>query len=222
MAIHHINISCDRNADVTLSDLISKKPDVVMTYEDIDVGSYIIGDHAVIDYQSAHNFTGSTQNKSIYKKVELLRAEYNFIMFVIEGNPLAERLYFEPDGMLSELSWLSSCMDIHIHFSESKERSATLISTMAKHMQYGLGYNPPLRCRKPVSTTVLTRYVLEGLPGVNGLVASRLADHFGSIKNIADASVIDLELCPGVSGIVAHRIYSSLRINSATEKPPEQ
>jgi len=55
-------------------------------------------------------------------------------------------------------------------------------------------------------------YILQGLPNVGRIKSKRLLEHFGSIKNLANATEAQLKEVEGIDKIIAQRIFETLNI----------
>jgi excinuclease ABC subunit C len=60
-------------------------------------------------------------------------------------------------------------------------------------------------------TKAMTRSVLDRLPGVGAARRKALVKHFGSAKGVLDAGVDELAGVPGISRVLAERIYEHIR-----------
>ncbi|UCB58941.1 MAG: hypothetical protein JSV67_01200, partial [Thermoplasmatales archaeon] len=57
------------------------------------------------------------------------------------------------------------------------------------------------------------QFLLEGLPNVSAVIAKRLLNHFGSIKDIANASEDELMDVPGIGKGIATEIIQVINSN---------
>jgi len=99
------------------------------------------------------------------------------------------------DGMLS---YLITIQRLSVLTTYSLKHTAYFLLKLAAHDRSGLGYEPPLRAKKPRAQADQLTFVLEGLPGVSANLARRLADQFGSLAGLVAASDSDLLAVPGM------------------------
>jgi len=71
----------------------------------------------------------------------------------------------------------------------------------------------PLRVKEKVTRPEdYARMVVEGLPNVSGQRAINLLKHFGTVRNIANASVEELAKVEGIGRKIAEKIYGTFNI----------
>ena len=71
----------------------------------------------------------------------------------------------------------------------------------------------PLRVKeKATRPEDYARIVVEGLPNVSGQRAINLLKHFGTVRNIANASVEELAEVEGIGRKIAERIYETFNL----------
>lgn len=101
------------------------------------------------------------------------------------------------DGMLS---FLVTLQRMNVLTTYNLHHTAYLVLKLATHDRSGLGYEPPLRGRKPTTASreAQLSFVLEGFPGVSANIARVLADRFGTMAALVAASEADLSAVPGM------------------------
>jgi excinuclease ABC subunit C len=55
--------------------------------------------------------------------------------------------------------------------------------------------------------------LLDRIPGIGPARKTILLKHFGSLRQVQNASLADLQMTPGIGGELAEKIYSSLSAN---------
>ena len=146
----------------------------------------------------------------IFAQVLRLKDEFPQVVFVIEGDPYATRSRISRESILGAFTYLIAIEGVSVMMAKSTKESAALIFGLARHKHEGLGYIPPLRTEKPKSTIDLSRYLVEGLPGVGPKLALTLLAHFGSARNVLNASTDDLCKVAGVGKKSAERIRQAI------------
>jgi len=99
---------------------------------------------------------------------------------------------------------------VRLLYSRSPRDSSALIYRFALHLTHGLGYEIALRTAKPKDMSVLTQYLVEGLPGVGPGRARALVEHFGSVRQLMAASHVEIAQAPGIGPKTAERIVELL------------
>lgn len=212
-----IQITCDETlVDTDLARKVSMSNGVKMLPADLPIGDFVIGDRAVVLCKSAREFTCANMDRTMNFEVALIRESFDFAVLILDGDPFEAREFIEPIGLISTMAWLQANEGIHVIVSKTLDRTAMIIAAMAANLQQGPGFTPPLRCmkRKPHQAPLpgpLSRYVLEGLPGTRPDTAILLANHFGSVHGVANATLDDLKSVKGMGFKAAEMVYFAMR-----------
>lgn len=179
---------------------------------DLDAGDYQIGERAVVERKSAVDFIASILDRRLFSQIEMMNAS-DLAVVLVEGNVFDTRSQVDPVALEGALSWIAVLSNTQLMFSGTPKQSASMIATMARHHQQGLGYIPPMRTGKPAASkaSVITRYVLEGLPGVGATTAIAFANHFQTVQAVSNASLDDLKAVKGVGAKTALKVYQTMR-----------
>ncbi|MEF8835520.1 MAG: helix-hairpin-helix domain-containing protein, partial [Candidatus Thermoplasmatota archaeon] len=62
--------------------------------------------------------------------------------------------------------------------------------------------------KKSMSTRDRKKYILEGLPSISGVLAERLLEHFGSVRDVFKADKDELQEVEGIGPSTAEKIIS--------------
>jgi len=113
-------------------------------------------------------------------------------------------------GALLEILYV---YDTPIIVAENKEALRAFFKTLARREETGLNDKLPTarwyrkRPRTELPVKDRKRYVLSALPLIGETLAKNLLDHFGTISNIANASVKELQGVPKIGKKKAEIIY---------------
>ena len=91
--------------------------------------------------------------------------------------------------------------------------SQEVLETMARHSQQGLGYEVALRSQKPKDASILSQYVVEGLPSIGPKAAHQLLKHFKTVSGVFSASQEELCEVSGIGKKTASRIHEILNFH---------
>ncbi|MCC5611790.1 hypothetical protein LC612_34925, partial [Nostoc sp. CHAB 5834] len=108
--------------------------------------------------------------------------------------------------------YLMAIEGVSVMMVPNAAETSLLLATLARHLQEGLGYEPPLRANKPKDASDLAQYLIEGLPGIGPSTAKVLLSFFGSPHAVFNASVAQLCTVPGIARKTAERIYGALHL----------
>jgi len=188
-------------------------PNVQTECRDLDVGDYQIGERAVVERKSAEDFVASILDRRLFSQIEMMMSRCELAVVLVEGDVFATRSLIEPVALEGALSWIAVLTGAQLMVSGNAQQSAAMIATMARHHQQGLGYIPSLRSGKPAvsEASIITRFVLEGLPGVGPTTAIAFARHFQTVRAVANATLEELQGVKGVGSKTALKVYQAMR-----------
>ena len=112
--------------------------------------------------------------------------------------------------MIGAISYLSVIENLSVIHTVDAQQTVQMLETMARHCQQGLGYEVALRSQKPRDTSVLLRYIVEGLPSIGPKAAHNLLKHFKTVSAVFTASEKELCEVPGIGQKTASRIHELL------------
>ena len=185
-------------------------PSVTIEVKELSCGDYILREDVVIERKAASDFVLSIFDQRLFQQVARLKQEFAKPIFVVEGDVFKTRSQISPAALQGALSYLVAIEGVSLLTYDGPGQTATLISTMARHLQEGLGYEVPTRAAKPKVGADIAQFLLEGLPGCGPKTAKTLVSTFGSPLAAFNASVEDLCNVPGVGKKTAVRFREAL------------
>jgi ERCC4-type nuclease len=187
---------------------------------ELTAGTHQIADRVVVHRYTNQEFAAATVNRKLYLQIEMMRELNDRVIVVLEGCALETRSFIEPESLIDTLAWLTIDSGVQVVQADTMEHSAALIGTMARLCHNSPSYTMPLRhTALAPSVSVLTRYVLEGLPWLTSNTASILSKQFGSLHGLSNASMDELQRTPGIGHGLGRRLYALLREGKAQPQP---
>jgi ERCC4-type nuclease len=199
-----------RESRSTVYKALTSHPDVTAVVRELSSGDYLPHPSLAIERKTAEDFILSIMDNRLFAQVLRLKEEFPHVVFVIEGNPYATRSQISRDAILGAFTYLIAIEGVSVMRVDDAKETAALIYNLARHKHEGLGYIPPLRSEKPKNTIDLSRYLVEGLPGVGPKMAVALLGHFGCAKNVFNAGIDEMCKVPGVGKKSAERIRQAI------------
>ena len=177
---------------------------------ELDCGDYDLGGGVVVERKSATDFTLAIMDKRLFGEVGKLKSSYDQPIYIVEGDMYGGRFHTDPVVIREAIAWLTVMQGIPLVPSPGEGFTAEILFTMASQAQHGLGHPIVMRNGKPFDPVNGQRYLVEGLPGINEVMAKALLDHLGSAAAVFAAEVDDLAQVAGISTQAAARMRKVL------------
>lgn len=196
-----VKVVIDHREPEALKKLLTSHPNIEVTIASLDLGDFIINDTIIIERKDCSKENQSTdfeqsiieKDKRLFNQSERLKLQDDYIPIVLlEGscyNNSQRMLVQQIDGAISFLAVVQKLSVIN---SFNQNHTAYIIAKLATHSKNGLGYDLGLRAQKPELLLDKKSFVLEGIPGISPKIARELLSHFGSVKEIVNATEKEL------------------------------
>lgn len=177
---------------------------------ELEFGDFLIGNGVVIERKSSTDFMLSVMDKKIFGNLAKLKAEFDRIVYIVEGDIFAPRFHSNPTTLRDALAYMSAVEGIAVIPSPDAAMSAELVYDMAMYSQHGGDKIVSVRSTKPKDLRSSQQYVIESLPGVSAERARKLLHRFGSAAAVLGASDEDLHAA-GITADTVVRIRKVLQ-----------
>ncbi len=192
---------------------LEKSQKVIIEYADLACGDYVCGPEVAVERKESTDFVSSIMDNRLFNQVHRLKAEYERPIFIIEGDIFQTRSQIPPAALIGAVSYLSVIESISVIQTSNAKQTAQVLETMARHSQQGLGYEVALRSQKPKDASILSQYVVEGLPSIGPKAAHQLLKHFKTVSGVFSASQEELCEVSGIGKKTASRIHEILNFH---------
>jgi len=186
---------------------ISKKNIKIQTAQ-LSVGDYIISESSAVERKEVSDFLESVTDGRLFSQARELSNNYQQPVMILEGEGLYERRNIDENAIYGALSSLACDFRIPVLFTKNEDETASLLSTMLKRKEKKKKGSPVRRDKKSMSDRDRKRYILEGLPSISGVLAERLLEHFGSVRDVFRADEEELQEVDGIGSSTAEKIIS--------------
>lgn len=177
----------------------------------LDVGDYILSSRIGVERKEVDDYLDSLMSGKLFKQISNLREAYSRPILVLEGENLLTRRNINHNAIFGSLASISVDFGIPVLRTNDSKETASLLNTIAKREQKEDKKYIAIRGDKTqMSMKERQQFVIEGLPNISTVLAKRLLNHFGNIKNIANASEKDLMEVEGIGKNIASDIISVL------------
>ena len=132
-------------------------------------------------------------------------------MLILEGENLLTKRNINHNAIFGSLASINVDFGVPIITTKDSFETADLLQVMAKREQREDKKTVIVREEKTsMSIRERQQFVIEGLPNVSSVLAKRLLDHFGSIKDKVNASENELREVKGIGKNISIEILDLL------------
>lgn len=177
---------------------------------ELKVGDYMIEGKLAVERKTPTDFVNSVigERRLFHQVGDLVRSGLKpFVL--LEGDPYQQdRL--DINAVIGMISYLTLKGAFVLH-SKSMAHTACFIAKLVRLHVYGLGYpDPAATAVAPQDPREASIYLLSAVPGVSGVLAQRLVEHFGSVRGVAMATKKELTGVHGIGPGTADKIQMTL------------
>ncbi len=172
----------------------------------LSVGDYVISEDTAIERKEVSDFLESVTDGRLFSQAKSLSDNYIQPVLILEGEGLYNKRNIGDNAIYGALTSLACDFRIPILSTKDSKETASLLKAMIKRKENKKKITPLRREKKSMSARDRKRYILEGLPSVSGVLAERLLDHFGSVKEVFEADKDELQEVDGIGSATAEKI----------------
>ncbi len=187
---------------------------VTIEPQQLDVGDYVLSSRIGVERKNTQDFISSLIDGKLFKQIQRLRDAYSRPILIIEGENLFTHRNVNHNAIYGSLASISVDYGIPIMTTKDEMETANLLSVIAKREQKEEKKAVAIRGEKTqMSLNERQQFLIEGLPNISAVLAKRLLLHFGSIKDIANATEEELQEVNGIGKNIASDIIRVLNSN---------
>jgi ERCC4-type nuclease len=198
-------IADDREKNSNVSFYL-KEFGAVVSFKRIEIGDYIISENVCIERKSSSDFVSSIIDGRIFNQVEEMKRNFDKAVIIVEGR--------NNDGRITENAYKGAIASLIMNYDavvvnvENEKETARMIYFLAKKEQEEFERSVAIKGKKkPKDIKEMQQFFLSSLPGVSSVIAKRMLQNFGSVKDIVNAGEKEIESIKGLRKKEAKRIY---------------
>lgn len=186
--------------------------------QQLDIGDYVLSSRIGVERKSVDDFLESLIDGKLFKQIAQLRDTYSRPMLILEGENLLTKRNINHNAIFGSLASITVDYGIPVLNTKDSQETADLLNIIAKREQREEKKEIAVRGEKTLmSIKERQQFIIEGLPNVSAVIAKRLLTHFGSIKDIANATEEELMKIRGIGKNIASDIIKLLNTNYLEE-----
>jgi len=167
---------------------------------------YIINDEIFIERKTGRDFLISIIDGRLFRQASNMKKRLARPLFLIEGNPFQVDIDFTPESIRGVILSLQVIWYIPVLFSKSKADTCRIFKMIGEQEQTQTNLLTLRHGYRPKKMITRQLHILQGLPNVGPLLAKRLLEHFGSVRNVMHADMKTLSTIDGIGKKKAEKI----------------
>ena len=179
--------------------------------QQLDIGDYVLSTRIGVERKNVDDYLESLIDGKLFKQIAQLREAYSRPVLILEGENLLTKRNINHNAIFGSLASISVDFGIPVLTTKNALETADLLHVIAKREQREDKKSVAVRGEKTaMSMPERQQFLIEGLPNVSAVIARRLLAHFGSVRDIANASEEELTAVKGVGKNIAREILEIL------------
>ncbi|USZ71536.1 DEAD/DEAH box helicase [Natronosalvus halobius] len=202
-------VADQREMDANIARELSRREEIEIRLETLDVGDYVCSDRVVVERKSVADFVDSLVggDRSVFEQVGAMARHYSRPVVIVEGEGLYEQRDVHPNAIRGALSSLAVDFGASILRSESEDDTTELLATIAKREQQLSNREVSVHGEKGAKTlSEQQEYVVSSIADVGPVTARSLLETFGTVEAVMIASEDELREADGVGEVTAERL----------------
>ncbi|TRM85670.1 multidrug MFS transporter, partial [Sulfolobus sp. A20-N-G8] len=179
-----------------------KELGLIVIFSQLEVADYVVADGVAIERKSVPDLINSIFDKRFFDQISRLSDSYRVPILILEGDiNLIRKITDRWKAINNALISLTLDYDVKVIYSRDKRDTSEILKKLAEKFQLSSeNYNRKINLHnksKLNSVSDIQLYIVESLPSVGTILAERLLNRFGTIQNICNASISELEKALG-------------------------
>ena len=206
----------NRERNVDIIDILSKSG-AELSFVQLPVGDYILSKRMCVERKTVSDFENSIMDNRLFEQLGRLGAGFEKPLLIIEGSDSEHKL--SKNVVLGTILSIYLDHNVQVIKSSGAGETAAMLSKFAEREQNIDDNRPRVLGRKKAYTTYQWQVLILGsMPGVGPNLAHRLIEHFGTLKDVANADEKQLMKVDKVGKKKAAKIYKIINEKFAPDE----
>ena len=199
------------NAGGAIGALRERPGDVQLEVRRLPEGDFLVEGRFVVERKTLRDFAVSVVDARLFKQAAAMAACARRGVIILEGSAVtAGELGVTREALQGALITVGVFYGIAILRARDAEETARLLVYLGRQAQRYASGSLPRPGYRPKGKRARQLFVLQGLTGIGPGRAERLLERFGSVENVARASLPELSEVVGVGENTATKIRWAL------------
>ncbi|WP_247003563.1 DEAD/DEAH box helicase [Halosolutus gelatinilyticus] len=202
-------VADQREMDANIARDLSRREEIEVRLETLDVGDYVCSDRVVVERKSVADFVDSLvgSDRSIFEQVGAMARHYSRPIVVVEGDGLYEQRDVHPNAVRGALSSLAVDFGASLLRTEDEADTTELLAVIAGREQELSDREVSVHGEKQSKTLAEQQeYVVSSIAEIGPVTARSLLEEFGTVEAVMIATEGELQEADGVGQVTAERI----------------
>jgi len=202
-------VADQREMDANIARDLSKREEIDIRLETLDVGDYVLSDRVVVERKSVADFVDSLVggDRSIFEQVGAMARHYSRPIVVVEGEGIYEQRDIHPNAIRGALSSLAVDFGASVLRTDSEADTTELLAVIAGREQTTADREVSVHGEKGTKTlSEQQEYVVASIAEIGPVTARSLLEEFGTVESVMIATEDELQAADGVGQVTAERI----------------
>ncbi|QRV17107.1 DEAD/DEAH box helicase [Haloterrigena salifodinae] len=202
-------VADQREMDANIARDLSRREEIEVRLETLDVGDYVCSDRVVIERKSVADFVDSLVggDRSVFEQVGAMARHYSRPIVIVEGDGLYEQRDVHPNAVRGALSSLAVDFGASVLRTEGEQETTELLAVIAGREQETADREVSVHGEKQSKTLAEQQeYVVSSIAEIGPVTARSLLEEFGTVEAVMIATEDELQEADGVGAVTAERI----------------
>ncbi len=183
-----------------------KKLNVILNWQRLEVGDFILSDRCCIERKTFDDFASSIADGRLFQQLEELKRNFERPMLILEGRALKRNV--SENAVKAAMAATMLQYDIPILMTKDVDETAKIIYWLSKKEQMdnkrAIGIKGK---KKPKEASLLQEHFVAGLPGISTVLSKKILNEFKTVKNFVNSKEEDIAKIKGVGKKQAKKLW---------------
>ncbi|HIG96387.1 TPA: DEAD/DEAH box helicase family protein [Candidatus Woesearchaeota archaeon] len=181
------------------------------------LGDYMLSSQCVVELKTVPDFVDSIIDGRILSQARELKEKFEHPILIMQGDEdLYSQRKIHPNAIRGVLATLTVTFGLSVLYTKNAKDTASLLAIIAKREQQEPGNEFAYHTVKPLTLKERQEFLVSALPGIGSALSKPLLEHFGSIKNLMNADLAELQKVEKIGEKKARKIQQLLQAHYAS------